>query len=71
MKRLMLRHAFRFVRRVIFVVGIHNVRSQRAVERVGAVRVGARPDTNGHDSHVYAITPATYDLSDNDETELW
>src|SRR5437588_9611951 len=33
MKRLMLRHAFRFVDSVVFVVGIHNLRSQRAVEK--------------------------------------
>jgi N-acetyltransferase len=55
MKRLMLRHAFRFVSRVIFVVGTHNLRSQRAVEHVGAVLIGARPDTEGRDSLVYEI----------------
>jgi RimJ/RimL family protein N-acetyltransferase len=37
MKRLMLAHAFRHVGRVIFVIGPDNIRSQRAVERVGAV----------------------------------
>jgi RimJ/RimL family protein N-acetyltransferase len=60
MKRLMLRHAFRFVSRVIFLVGPRNIRSQRAVERIGAVRVGTRPDTRGHDSYVYEITPERY-----------
>ena len=39
-KRLMLDHAFRFVRRVIFLVGEFNIRSQRAVERIGGVRCG-------------------------------
>jgi N-acetyltransferase len=35
MKRLMLDHAFRFVERVIFRVGEHNLRSRRAVEKIG------------------------------------
>lgn len=40
MKRLMLRHAFQFVDRVIFLVGLHNYRSQHAMEKIGAVRRG-------------------------------
>ena len=58
MKALMLRHAFRFVKSVIFVVGPQNLRSQRAVERIGAVRVGSgpRPDGTGQDSFIYRIT---------------
>jgi len=55
MKQLMLEHAFKFVDRVVFVVGIHNLRSQRAVEKIGAVRVGSKPDASGHDSFVYEI----------------
>ena len=35
MKRLMLQHAFRFVNRVVFVIGPQNLRSQRAVEKIG------------------------------------
>src|SRR5436190_12300564 len=42
MKRLMLDHAFRFVERVLFVIGVTNFRSQKAVEKIGAVRVGRR-----------------------------
>jgi len=60
MKRLMLEHAFRFVDRVVFVVGIHNRRSQRAIEKIGGVRVGSRPDANGHESFVYEITAAIF-----------
>ena len=60
MKRLMLHHAFRFVDRVIFLVGRQNFRSQRAVEKIGAVRVGSRPDTGGRESLVYEITAAVY-----------
>jgi N-acetyltransferase len=56
MKRLMLGHAFRFVRCVTFLVGFQNVRSQRAVERIGGVRVGTRPDASGRDSYEYQIT---------------
>ena len=56
MKRLMLQHAFRFVDRVVFLVGVHNRRSQRAVEKIGAVRVGERHDAAGRHSIVYQIT---------------
>jgi RimJ/RimL family protein N-acetyltransferase len=55
MKRLMLAHAFRFVRRVVFVVHPENVRSQRAVEKLGAVRAGTRPDGAGRESFLYEI----------------
>lgn len=36
LKQLMLQHAFRFVERVIFVVGEKNHRSQKALEKIGA-----------------------------------
>ncbi len=42
LKRLMLRHGFRFVERVVFVIGVTNFRSQKAVEKIGGVRVGRR-----------------------------
>src|SRR5687767_2501169 len=54
MKRLMLDHAFRFVNRVIFVIGVDNMRSQAAVEKIGASRAGART-VNGRQSYVYEI----------------
>ena len=56
MKRLMLEHAFRFVRSVVFLVGPENIRSQRAVEKIGGVRAGRRPDAHGRESYVYRIT---------------
>jgi RimJ/RimL family protein N-acetyltransferase len=59
MKQLMLRHAFRFVNRVIFLVGPQNLRSQKALERIGAVLVGTRLDRNGPDSLLYQITAST------------
>jgi RimJ/RimL family protein N-acetyltransferase len=60
MKQLMLRHAFRFVDSVIFLVGPQNLRSQRAVEKIGGVRAGFRPNAAGLDSLVYRITVATF-----------
>ena len=60
MKQLMLRHAFRFVHRVVLLVGLHNGRSRRAVEKIGGVRVGTKPDASGRDSIVYQITAATF-----------
>jgi RimJ/RimL family protein N-acetyltransferase len=52
MKQLMLQHAFQFVASVIFVIGPQNFRSQKAVEKIGGIRVGSRPDGN----FVYQIT---------------
>ena len=56
MKQLMLRHAFQFVNSVVFLVGPQNLRSQKAMEKIGGVRVGSRPDASGRDSFVYQIT---------------
>jgi N-acetyltransferase len=55
MKQLMLRHAFKFVTGVIFLVSPRNFRSQRAMEKIGGIRVGSRPDGDGHESIVYQI----------------
>jgi RimJ/RimL family protein N-acetyltransferase len=55
MKRLMLGHAFRFVESVVLLVSPDNVRSQRAVEKIGAVRDGMRRDARGVESYVYRI----------------
>ncbi|MFZ1919867.1 MAG: GNAT family N-acetyltransferase [Terriglobales bacterium] len=56
MKRLMLEHAFQFVDHVVFLVGPQNFRSQRAMEKIGGIRHGTRPDARGWDSLVYQIT---------------
>ena len=60
MKQLMLRHAFRFVRRVVLLVGTTNLRSQRAVEKIGGVRAGSRRDAEGRESIVFEITADTF-----------
>jgi N-acetyltransferase len=60
MKRLMLRHAFRFVNSVVFMVGPHNFRSQRAVEKIGGVRVGTGPDATGRESLIFRIEASAF-----------
>lgn len=55
MKRLMLEHAFRFADTVLLLIAPENVRSQRAAEKIGAVRTGTRPDAYGRLSLVYSI----------------
>jgi RimJ/RimL family protein N-acetyltransferase len=63
MKELMLRHAFSYVERVVFLIDPQNFRSQRAVEKIGGVRAGARQNAEGRDSFVYEITaPAFVDM---------
>jgi len=58
MKQLMLAHAFRFVKSVVFFVGPQNMRSQKAMEKIGGVRVGtgARADGTGADSVIFRIS---------------
>ena len=60
LKRLMLDHAFGFVDRVVFLVGPRNIRSQRAVEKIGGRRIGSRFDETGRESVIFEITAATY-----------
>ena len=60
MKHLMLRHAFRFVHSVVFVVGPQNFRSQKAVEKIGGVRAGTKTDENGIENFVYRIRAADF-----------
>ena len=52
MKRLMLDHAFGSVSTVVLTVHEDNWRSQRAVERLGAIRVGASPDVHARGENV-------------------
>jgi N-acetyltransferase len=64
MKQLMLRHAFRFVETVVFLVGPQNMRSQRAMEKIGGVRAGVtRREPGGRESVVFAITRSSGILS--------
>lgn len=60
MKELMLRHAFQFVDRVLFLIGPENWRSRKAVEKIGGVFIGPRPNSAGRDSVCYAITKSAF-----------
>jgi N-acetyltransferase len=55
LKALMLGHAFRFVDTVVFLIHPDNLRSQRSVEKLGAVRIGERVDGGGNPSYAYAL----------------
>jgi RimJ/RimL family protein N-acetyltransferase len=64
LKRLMLDHAFQFVDRVLFVVGEKNLRSQKALEKIGArflrkADLPARDDTLAP-NFVFVITREFY-----------
>jgi RimJ/RimL family protein N-acetyltransferase len=61
LKQLMLRHAFRFVNSVVFFVGPENIRSQRAVEKIGGV-LEPEPDAKGR--LVYRISASSFASSD-------
>jgi N-acetyltransferase len=60
MKRLMLQYAFQFVDKVIFVVGIDNVRSRKAMLNIGGVltdrRVPRERSGVGSESVIFEIT---------------
>ncbi|PYL52246.1 MAG: GNAT family N-acetyltransferase [Verrucomicrobia bacterium] len=64
LKQLMLDHAFRFVDRVLFVVGEQNFRSQKALEKIGArfLKKAQLPADDGtiKTSLVFAMTAKSY-----------
>jgi N-acetyltransferase len=64
LKNLMLDHAFRFVDHVLFVVGENNLRSQKALEKIGArfLRKIEKPDRQGmmQKNFVFAITAGAW-----------
>jgi RimJ/RimL family protein N-acetyltransferase len=59
MKRLMLDHAFRFADSVLFLIGPGNIRSQRAVGKIGAVLDG-HTERFGRDSLVFRLRAADW-----------
>jgi RimJ/RimL family protein N-acetyltransferase len=69
MKQLMLRHALQFVDRVVFLIGPQNLRSQRAVEKIGAVPAGSRVDGTGRTSLVFEITADAFTRRDRRDQE--
>ncbi|HTB12721.1 MAG TPA: GNAT family N-acetyltransferase [Bryobacteraceae bacterium] len=64
MKRLMLQHAFQFVDAVVFVIGSRNMRSQKAVQKIGAVEIGRVNKAYGGvvvENVVYRIAKSIYE----------
>jgi len=55
MKQLMLAHAFQFVEKVVFYVGENNIRSQKATEKIGAIK-------NGMAKRVYGNRPPSLNI---------
>jgi RimJ/RimL family protein N-acetyltransferase len=60
MKDLMLQHAFRFVDSVVFLIGPQNLRSRRAVEKLGATQIANRLDANGREVVAYQLSRRTF-----------
>jgi RimJ/RimL family protein N-acetyltransferase len=64
LKNLMLQHAFRFVDRVVFVVGENNIRSQKALAKIGAsfLKNAQLPAADGaiRTNVVFAITAKSF-----------
>ena len=54
LKQLMLNHALRFLTQVVFVVGENNIRSQKALEKIGATFL-RREMRDGHANIVFKI----------------
>jgi RimJ/RimL family protein N-acetyltransferase len=48
MKRLLLNHAFKFVKSVVFFVGEDNIRSQKAMAKVGGIKIGTATRAYGN-----------------------
>jgi RimJ/RimL family protein N-acetyltransferase len=55
MKQLLLAHAFQFVENVVFYVGGNNIRSQKATEKIGAIK-------NGTVKKVYGNRPLSLNI---------
>ena len=49
MKELLLDHAFKFVETVVFYVGQKNLRSQKAMKKIGAIKLGIAVRRYGND----------------------
>jgi RimJ/RimL family protein N-acetyltransferase len=60
MKRLMLQHAFQYVNSVLFFIGPNNMRSRKAVEKIGGIFLGNRTNGAGRESVVYRISKDRY-----------
>jgi RimJ/RimL family protein N-acetyltransferase len=60
MKQLLVRHALQFVQTVVFRVGPNNLRSQRAMEKIGAIRSGTARGIRGEENVLFKITRQSF-----------
>ncbi|TKC58475.1 GNAT family N-acetyltransferase [Pedobacter hiemivivus] len=60
LKRLMMNHAFEYLDAVIFHVGSQNLRSQKAVEKLGAKKIGEQVVTPIKLNYIYQLTKADW-----------
>ena len=60
MKQRMVRHALQYVDTVVFRVGMQNMRSQRAMEKIGGLRAGTRLDDQGRENVLFKISRASF-----------
>ena len=56
LKQLMLQHAFQYVDSALFLIGPDNVRSKRAIEKIGGTEIGSKPIGPGGLSLVFEVT---------------
>ncbi|TND08381.1 MAG: hypothetical protein FD123_2177 [Bacteroidetes bacterium] len=65
LKNLMISHAFQFVDKVLFHIGAVNIRSQKAIERLGAIKIGELEveyyGEPGKLNYVYRITKESWE----------
>lgn len=61
MKRLMIRHALQYVESVVLFISPTNFRSQRAAEKIGAVRDGSSLDDDGLERFDYRVWRGSYE----------
>lgn len=59
LKKLMMDHAFKYVDHVLFFVGPKNLRSRKAVEKIGAIYVDTRARFGG-ESVVYRLSKSNF-----------
>ena len=56
LKFLTMKHAFRYVDSVVYLIDENNIRSQRSVEKIGAAQDGTRSKTDGTEMLLYKIS---------------
>ena len=64
LKKLMIEYAFQYIDKVIFEIGANNIRSQKAIEKIGAVKINEiEVEYYGEDSklnYIYQINKITH-----------